>query len=745
LDAVLVPGTYDLSPSNSEPGGSVAFTLSGMFWFLRRQGWILLAGIVLGGLAGVAYWRLATPVYVARALVEVQSYNDKFLNLEELNPTAGGYADEDFQTQVRILEASSLAKDAAAKLRSGLPEDPPLPQGLDWVRMRLHLDPAPVRRQQALAIARDSLKVQAFGKSRLVEIRASSTHPEMASGFINQLTEEFIERGLQTRWDSAKRTSQWLTRQLEDVRQKLERSETALQHFVRSAGLVVGEGSDANAEIRDLQQELTKASADRAIRQSRYEIAAKSQPDAIPELLDDTSIRTQRATLEELRVQLAEASATLTGEHYRVKRLRSQIREVESSLAENQARILARLGHESESAARRYELLQTLYKEQLQHAAGQSAKLAQYNVLRQDVETIRRLYDSLLQRVKESGIATALRASNVRIVEAANPPTQPAHPDATRSVALGLTCGLLAALGLIFTRELSDASLRAPGEARQYLHVTELGVIPAEAFDRHEEPQPLEARTLGLIGPAAKEQGEHERLELVIWQKKRSALAESFRTTLTSILFTKGLDAAPRTFVVTSPNPREGKTVASCNLAAALVEIGRRTLLIDADLHNPSLHNLFDLPNDMGLSDLVASADAIEDCPVTSLVRETHIPNLYLLPSGPAPISIPKLLHSHRMGALMKAFRAGFDCVIIDTPPMLQFPDARILAKLADGVLLIFRAGSTNRTDAAAAIERFQEDGTRVLGTILNDWDPRSSTWRDYGSYYSYYRDRSRG
>jgi receptor protein-tyrosine kinase len=187
--------------------------------------------------------------------------------------------------------------------------------------------------------------------------------------------------------------------------------------------------------------------------------------------------------------------------------------------------------------------------------------------------------------------------------------------------------------------------------------------------------------------------------------------------------------------MITSSLPHEGKTTASCNLGIALSDIDCRTLLIDADLRHPRLHKVFDIPNSWGLSDLLREKDSFEQMPVDSLVRKTKIPGLSVLPSGPGTASVWHLLHSPRMQALLRVLRTEFDGVLIDSPPVLQCTDARVLARYSDGVILVLHAGRTTRDAVLACRRRFAEDGVPVLGTILNRWRPNSGT-PSYSGYY---------
>jgi receptor protein-tyrosine kinase len=218
-------------------------------------------------------------------------------------------------------------------------------------------------------------------------------------------------------------------------------------------------------------------------------------------------------------------------------------------------------------------------------------------------------------------------------------------------------------------------------------------------------------------------------------------LAEAYRATLTSILLPTLNGEGPRVLVLTSPDPGAGKTTVTSNLGMATAEIGRRVLLIDADLRRPRLHRLFEIPNSFGLTDILRITTPLEDIPVNQLVRQTKIPGLFLVPSGPTTDGLTSLLYSPRLTEFLQRVAKEFDLVLIDAPPMLHFADARVLGRHSDGVILVLRSGQTKRDAAMLARQRFDEDGTCVLGSILNSWDlknPRSPYAYAYNDAYKY-------
>jgi receptor protein-tyrosine kinase len=292
------------------------------------------------------------------------------------------------------------------------------------------------------------------------------------------------------------------------------------------------------------------------------------------------------------------------------------------------------------------------------------------------------------------------------------------------NTALGLLTGLFVGVGFVLVRDRFNRNIESPGLSQAYLRLPELGVIPAARLaSRRFAWLPATAKVpLQLAsGPNGGVSREH------------ATLAEAYRATLTSILLPTMNGEGPRVLVLTSPEAGAGKTTVTSNLGMATAEIGRRVLLIDADLRRPRLHRLFEIPNSFGLTDILRITTPLEDIPVNQLVRQTKIPGLSLVPSGPTTDGLSSLLYSPRLTEFLQRVAKEFDLVLIDAPPMLHFADARVLGRHSDGVILVLRSGHTKREAAMLARQRFDEDGTSVLGTILNSWD-----LKNFRSPYAY-------
>src|SRR5437899_2239572 len=704
------------------------------YWHILFRYRKTLLSFALAGLVGAILVSLVqTRIYRVRTSLEFQGTS--FLETKNSNDSSMSYSSPEFymETQVKLLQSESLLEHVIDKLK--LQQRPS-----GWRVLTSHLP----EREDLIRKIQRNLTVRTSGNSRLLEVLYESPDPKGAADFANTLVSEFIELSQEERWKSAEGTAEWLTNHLNIMKVQLEQSEAQLQDYARTSGLTFTSEKDNLAEnkLKEIQDELSKAQADRIANQAKFE-AAKSKPaDSLPEVLEDPTMREYRQRLTDLRRQYAELSATLTPEHYKVQRVQAQIDELKLQMLNERRNVLKRIGNEYQAALRREALLSKAHTEQEKVVADQSEKAIHYDTLKRDVDSNRRLYEAMLQKVKEASLASAMRDSNVLVVDRARPPLLPYRPDLPMNAAIGLFSGVLLGFGFVLLQERIDRRISAPGDAQVYLDLPELGVIPLDelALQRQfagalQQPRSTPTRS---TEPVLKSYLS-DCPELATWKRKPSLVAECSRTILTSILLPSHNGETPRVIVLTSPCPGDGKTTVACNLSIAIAEIGRKVLLIDGDLRRPRLHTVFGVGNDWGLSDVLWAGTPLETVPILDLVRETEVSSLSLLPAGSRGNTIPSnLFYSPRMLRLLTRLRQEFDMITIDAPPMIHLAHARVLGRLADGVILVVRAGETTTESALHARQRFAEDGTHVLGTVLNSWAPKTGRDYGYGNYNEY-------
>jgi capsular exopolysaccharide synthesis family protein len=725
---------------NPESGGLIEY------WRILRQHkgtWVLLT--FLGAVVGFLSTLPQTSVYQARTSIEIQGLNDNFMNMRQTTEVneGGGSDPSEIPTQIKILESDMVLEAVVNQLKTPgkTITDNSRSHSLRRIFNVSEPDPPALFSQQMDEVAR-SVKAHASGQTRVIEITVDSPDPTLAANFANTLTTTFIQQNLEARWKSTEKTAEWLGHQLDDMRVKLERSEDALQQYARQSGLLfTDEKTNVSEEkLKQLQQELSAASAARIARQSTYELAQQASPDALPDVLNDGTLRDTAAKIRDLRSQIADLRSIYGPDYDKVRRAEAELAVLQSTFEQDRTAILSRIENEYTDAHRREELLQSAYNSQTRQVTGEGEKAIQYNILKREVDSNRQLYDAMLAQLKQSSIASAMRASNVRVVDTAKVPDTPYKPNRNKSTGVGALAGVFLGAAFLIMRSRADTTVQQPGESNDYLNVPELGIIPTGSHEK-----------LGGIMPTHSTNSLSERFELEAWQRRGSLVAESFRSTLISILFTPEhiFNAKLQTIVLTSPGPTEGKSTVSSNLAIAISEVGRRVLLIDADMRRPRQHQIFEIDNETGLSSLLTEKTSLNgDRSLNGMIKETKIPGLFLLPAGLHSSSPTNLLIHPHMAALLKYLKEQFDVILIDTPPMLQIPDARVVGRLVDSVIMVIRAHKTTRGAIVAACQRFSEDGTKILGTILNDWNPKRAPDGYYGCYdhknYSYYSKSDR-
>jgi len=735
----LVPSSY--TPAKWVPAEVIddnpSFSLLDYWEGIRRYKLMILAFVAMGAMGGLILSFLQTPMYRAHTSLEVEDLNENFQNLKDTDPTAQiPSAESYFQTQVKILQSREMIELVIDKLNLMQSMAPHKHFWSGWIHHNAEPNPA-LQREQVVDGIQKNLTVQAWGESRTAEIFYQSPDPKVASDVANTLVQTFIDESREIRWNSTQNTAEWLTGHLKELQKSLDSSQAKLQDFARSTGIMLSSDKQDVAghnisedKLKQIQDELSRAQGDRTQKQADYETIKNMPVESLSPTLNNPTLQNYLVKMGDLKSQLANLSATYTPEHYKVLQVQAQITDLQKSIDAERAGILRHTQEDYQSAKRREDMLTIAYTEQARTVSDMAGKTIQYQNLQHDVDTNRELYDALLLRIKQAGLAAAMRSSNVVVVDQAKPPVLPFRPNFPMNTALGLVTGLFVGVGFVLMRDRFNRNIESPGLSPAYLRLPELGVIPAARLtSRRIAWLPASTRVpLQLKGADAA-------------SREHANLAEAYRATLTSILLPTLHGQGPRVLVLTSPEAGAGKTTVTSNLGMATAEIGRRVLLIDADLRRPRLHRLFEIPNSFGLTDILRITTPLEEIPVNQLVRQTKIPGLCLVPSGPTTDGLTSLLYSPRLTEFLERVAKEFDLVLIDAPPMLYFADARVLGRHSDGVILVLRSGQTKRDAAILARQRFDEDGTCVLGTILNSWDlknPRSPYAYAYNDAYKY-------
>lgn len=708
-----------------------------------KRRWIAFPVFLIFFVVGAVNALRQIPVYQGRAQVLIESDSPKVARLDQVFQAGNGYYDDDFlQTQFRILQSRSLAKrtlDAlklwdAPRLGNG-----PQPKGsisftgMAWsavygaialVQKPFEQESAP---QPALPRADDetaaqSARIDAFlgglsilpvRNSRIVEIRYASTDPVFAAQAANAVANAYIQQNMEFRFSASKDAVDWLGERLTEQRKAVEASEAALQSYKERNGAVSVADSASNIVVQrltDLNSALTKAKTERINKEALYNqlkaVEGTGSLDTFPAVLANDYVQKLKADLSELQAKQQQLAERYGPRHQEVIKNRAAIESADAKLHIEQSKVVESVKNEYLTALSEEQSLQSALNAQKGEALSQNRKGIEYGVLQREADSNRQIYDSLMQRTKETGITSEQRASNVRVVDPAEVPRGPISPNVQRDLTISFAFSLLLAVGLAFLFEHLDNRIRTPQEIKAYLAIPFLGMVPAVGRGKQGSPNPL----LNGKGVPAN-------------------FNEAFKTVRTNVLFSSAEDGL-RSLVVTSAGPGEGKSIVAANLAIALSQAGQRVLLIDADMRRPRVHEIFGQDQEPGLSNvLTGNAKANE------AIRKSNVHGLWLLTSGHIPPNPAELLGSRRYLDFIASLEDHFDWAIIDTPPVLVVADSSIAANDASGVIFVVASDKTNRHAAHEAIEQLSAANAHVVGSILNRVDLIKHPYY-YSAYY---------
>ena len=693
------------------------------------------------------------PVYQAQVLLEIQKENADIPTIKDLYELES-VSDSYLKTQYTILASDSLAERVIDQLHlDGLPEfNAPKWWSLERFtgaprKQTFAVGPAAAHDsavyQRVLERFQDRLNIEPVSRSRLVTMRFDSRNAELSARIANTLADDYIDQSLEARWTATQKATEWLSQQLRGVKAKLEKSEEQLQDYARDNGLVFLENDKgasenvANERLQQLQEELTKTQAERYQKESVYRLVQSGDYGSLPGVVENKLIQDLSERLAELKREMAQLSSKFNAEYPRVKEIQSQINEIEATLNEERQRAADKLTNEYSAAVHREELVKQALSEQQKQVNVIAEKAVQYNILKREVETNKQLYEGLLQRLKEAGVSASLKASNIRVVDSAEPPAKPAKPRIPLNLALAALLGLGLGISTAFLQERLDDTLKGADDVERLFGLSALALIPSvrPMIDGPAGVRKLLDRTLppknGHNGTASDPAARWHRIDIDGGDKPQAALVEAFRSLRASVLLSTA-DRPPGSLLITSTQPGEGKTTVATNLAISLAQLGQRVLLVDADLRFPSLQRLFCVRESLGLvSHLTGQQDW------RSAVCASRSPGLDLLLCGPVPPNPAELLSSKTMGAFLHAAKSEYSFVILDSSPLLSLADSRILAALVDGVLFVVKSGATPRDQVLQSQSSIRSAGANLIGVVLNNVSLHTNGYYGLGVYGS--------
>ena len=710
----LAPDDVTYSVSND------AVVVGRTVWTSLRRHWRLALGIFAVIVLAVTAGTLLRPVnYRATGLLEIRPENAEAVPVSTLfGPQR--MANDSLATQIGILQSVTLAERVVAE---GYLDD----RGESWLA-RLSplrwLRPAPADDlQEKVQALQEHLTIAPQEGSRLVRISFDASDPKIAADVVNSVLKNY----LLLRIEETDRSGEWLTTQREEARAKLDASQKNLQAYVREHGLQVletGQGETENLvndRLKQLHGQLIEAQAQRYAQQSAYEQASRqaasgSSAGVAGRVTEDLSVR-----LADLRREAAGLSATFHEDYPRLQEVRKQIRAIETALTEEAQSQVTRAQREYQAAMRKEALIEDALARQQQTAQALEGSSAGYASLKRAVTTDQQLYEALDQKLKEVSISGALKATNAGVLDYAKPPREPYQSPLALNLALGIVLGLIGGVGGALMKNSGDNRVHRVEDVDGVLGVRAVAVIPHIPMGRASRTLPWPTGRKGesvVWSGATPRHGEQKWFRIGRGHEHRSVLADAFAALRSAVVLNPD-SSKVRSLLITSPGVGDGKTTVSVNLALSLARLGSRVLLIDADLRHPSVHEALGMSVESGLARYLAGRDEWW----TGIQGEVF-PNLAVLAAGFDEGEPADLLAGARMRQLIGEASKAYDYIVIDSPPLLpHLADARILAELADGVLLTVRGGSTQRDVALRAVSQLN----RVLGIVVNGFDMRET------------------
>ncbi len=702
---------------------------------LIKRKWVVLGTLAaIFGASLIATLRI-TPIYDAVGSIAINKPDPMLQNLRDSGNSGMEYYDPtDLDTEVRILHSDLLALQVIKQLNlDQMPEfgghGVPISSSLALTTDALQPDSA--KANALLGAFKGSLHVVLEPNTRIIDIHYRSPNKELSARVVNTLANTYIEQNFKTRFESTMQASDWLSRQLVDLQMKVETSQEKLVKYQKEHQIlgIDDKQNITTAKLDELNKELTTAESARMEKESVFRLADGGDTESAAAVASSSSVKGSgsssglldklESTKADLKIQIAQVSTQFGPAYPKLAELNNQLHEIEAQIQGEMKRVGGRLRGDYLAALHRESMLRAALEEQKQQQNKLNESAIEYSLLKRDFETNRTLYEGLLQKLKEAGVTAGLRSNNIRPVDIARTPGSPAEPNVPRNLGFAFALGLTSGIGLAFLLEGVDNTVRTPEQAQSISGLPSLGMIPLGSRTTGE------ANPTGLSVAASK-----EAVELITLSRPQSQMSESYRALRTSLLLTS-LGAPPKTIVITSALPQEGKTTTSINTATVLAQKGTRVLLIDADLRRPSIHKMLGMGPRAGLSNVLTGGTTLQD----ATVRSTLLPNLFILPAGTPPPNPAELLASSQMMDLLAELREQYDHIVVDTPPTLSVTDAVVLSTRADAVVLVIRSGQTTKPALRRSRDILAQVNARVAGVLLNAVDLDSP---DYYYYYEY-------
>lgn len=652
-----------------------------------------------------------TPVYQASTKVLIERVEP--YNLTMMYPYYSPYDPEFYETQYQLIKSTSVAQKVVRMLS--------LESTYESYFKGEKITPDGGRSKADILadIVSGSIIVSPIKNSKIVNLSFMSTNPDFAALIANSVARAYIEEILEMRMTSSRYSIEWMTKKAEEEKAKLEKSEKALQEYMRANNIVTLQDKVALTpeKLSELNTQLVRAETKRKELEALYnKVTGLSgnlrDAETIPAVSSEPTIQSLRSQILKAEQNIEELSKKFGKKHPSMIKAEEELRVLQQKRDQEIRRVIGSIKTEYDLAWSNESSLRRMFSGTKAEAMDLNEKFIQYGVLSREVDTNRQLYDALIKRMKEQSVTEEIQSVNVWVVEKAEKPSSPVKPRKSLNILLGIIVGLFGGIGLAFFIEYLDNTVKTPEDVEARLGVPVLGIVPL-----------LDTKD--------------ENIEDIILKEPQSVHAESYKTIRTAIMLSSAT-RPPQNIQITSMGPNEGKTVTSVNLAITIARSGYSVMLIDGDLRKPRIHMVFRLNNLSGLSTYLAGATADIET-----VYKRPLTNLTVIPSGPVPPNPSELLGSGRMSELISLLNERFDVIVWDSPPLMTVTDSLILSKILDGTIIVTKAGKTTYDIVDRGLKflkgrRETDIETRVLGIVINGFDVKKSD-QYYYQYYNYY------
>ncbi|MCP4400579.1 MAG: polysaccharide biosynthesis tyrosine autokinase [bacterium] len=713
---------------------------------LKKWRWLIITLPCICAVIGMLISFQLPPVYQATARILIEKGSSNILSFQEVFEVNS--ADKDYyQTQLNILQSRSLAESVirTLQLEKHLQEDvlrqprAILRQYVKEIQKFLGLQasasalsdssPASAEVEMLLTHFTGKMKISPVSNSRLIDIQARFSDPQLVAPIANSLVAAYMELHLENKLAASKKAVHWLEKELTEAKKKVLNSERALQDNNQEHDiLAVEERQNLGVQqLAELNTALNQARIERMAIEVKYRQVKNLTSESagkIPQVTNDPLIQQLKLRVFKLETELSEILKKFRTQHPNVIALQSQIDSVREQMNGAIQQIFLSISTEYTMAFVREEELQKLVEAQKQEMQKLSRQTIENSVLRREVESNRRIYESLLQRVKETSVTERLESNSIQMIEQAREPNSPLGPRKSRNTVLALILGLAAGLGLAFVGETLNNKISIPEEFENILNLQFLGLIPKigpKEIQLRDRKQALDTiiATITLFMP-------------------QSPASEAYRGLRTNIQFS--FLKQKNILLITSTEPSEGKSTIVSNLGITLAQNGQKTLIIDCDFRKPTIAKIFHLAEDQpGFADMIAGEQGSE-----KTGYPTELPNLHIIPCGSIPPNPSELLGSPAASRIIESFTTEYDVILLDSPPITAVTDSLILTRLVTGVMLVVRAGQSKREVIRYAGAQLQNAGAHIIGGVLNAADLRKNA-SYYGYQYSQYYQREKG